>query len=58
MAITNIVINEQRPGSKFNKIRDIPGAGSAFRLEDEVVRVERDGLRHIDLHLGIGIGVG
>src|SRR5262244_114937 len=29
-----------------------------FRLQDEVAGMELDGLRQVDLHLGIGIGVG
>lgn len=33
-------------------------AGLPVRLEDKVARVQLDGLRHIDLHLGVGIGVG
>ena len=47
-------LNEGRPMGRPADA-DLPGRPPS---QDEVARVELDGLRHMDLHLGVGIGVG
>jgi hypothetical protein len=42
----------------MGRLADAGPPASTFRSKDEIAGMELDGLRHIDLHLGVGIGVG